>query len=186
MQFQHVRHSSRLKDRGEAWEKSASGNKAQAWVWIGRAKGRRKNILTWRASVGTRLRWRARSSWGLWSVVWWTQAWHISGEEAGAYKGFEPVLGGKQACRTSRDRAEEARVEEGWMAGNRADGSKGNGSESAGRSGDLRDTEVPSGGARGAVMEMTAFGACHVGQGHKEISNNSKLWDSRNHWGFNF
>lgn len=114
MQFQHARHSSRLKDRGQAREKSAAGNKAQAWVWIGRAKGRRKNILMWRASVGTRLWWRVRSSWGLWSV-WWTQAWHISGEEAGAYKGFEPVLGGKQACRTSRDRAEEAHVKEGWQ-----------------------------------------------------------------------
>lgn len=116
MQFQHAeRHSSRLKDRGQAHEKSAAGNKAQVWVWIGRAKERRKNILTWRASVGKRPRWRARSSWHLWSVVCWIQAWHISREEASAYKGFEPVLGGKQACRTSRDRAEEARVEEGWQ-----------------------------------------------------------------------
>lgn len=33
MQFQHVaRHSSRRKDRGQVHEKSAAGNKAQAWV----------------------------------------------------------------------------------------------------------------------------------------------------------
>lgn len=180
MQFQHVaRHSSRRKDRGQVHEKSAAGNKAQAWVWIGRAKEKRKNILTWRASVGKRPRWRARSSWDLFSVVWWTQAWHISGEEASAYKGFEPVLSRKQACRTSRDRAEEARVEEGWQWTVVTE-AKGNGSENAGQTEDLRDTEVSSGGARRTVMVMAAFRACHLGQGHKGISKNSKLWDSRN------
>lgn len=63
---------------------------------------------------------------------------------------------------------------------NRDDGSKGNGSENAGRSGDLRDTEVPSGRACRAVMVMAAFRVCHLGQSHQGISNNSKLWDSRN------
>lgn len=46
---------------------------------------------------------------------------------------------------------------------NGGDGSKGNGSENAGRTEDLRDTEVSSGGACGAVMVTVAFRACHLG-----------------------
>lgn len=66
------------------------------------------------------------------------------------------------------------------MAVNGGDRSKDNGSENAGQAEDPRVTEVSSGGAHGVVMVMMAFRACHLGQGHKGISNNSKLWDSRN------